>query len=180
MRARYRLRAVPVRLLGRIAPGALVGGANGTLLTAPFDAAPAPIAQHYAVTADGSGEVIIPLIGYDVDGDATTARIESLPAVGQLYQLSQVFSDYGCVWCRGCSLRCLPRWRRGRVCGGGRSMTRGRPWARSVEPRLGAAIQSAATAVTGSGNRVIYRIPTMGQAPSGKVCSGWDAVPGQD
>lgn len=55
----------------------------------------APVARHMSVIVKKGEEVVIPLAGYDSDGDALTARIISVPDSGDIYQLSQVFSDYG-------------------------------------------------------------------------------------
>jgi hypothetical protein len=54
-----------------------------------------PLAPHFYVTVPKATEVLIQLSGYDVDGDALTVRITSLPETGTLHQLTQVFSDYG-------------------------------------------------------------------------------------
>jgi len=54
-----------------------------------------PLAPHFYVTVPKATEVLIQLSGYDVDGDALTVHITSLPETGTLHQLTQVFSDYG-------------------------------------------------------------------------------------
>lgn len=54
-----------------------------------------PIAPHLFFAVSKGGEVEIPLIGYDLDGDQLVTTITSLPGSGSLYQLSQVYSDYG-------------------------------------------------------------------------------------
>lgn len=47
------------------------------------------------VSVSKGTEVVITMRGYDSDGDALTVRITSVPDSGKLYQLSQVFSDFG-------------------------------------------------------------------------------------
>lgn len=64
------------------------------MVVAPSFAA-APIATHLTVVVDKGSEVVIRLSGYDTDGDKLVASIITTPSSGQLYQLSQVFSDYG-------------------------------------------------------------------------------------
>lgn len=66
------------------------------LLTGPLAArAAVPIAPHLAITVPKNGEVVIKLLGYDTDGGVLRANIVSLPAAGALFQVSQIFSDYG-------------------------------------------------------------------------------------
>jgi hypothetical protein len=54
-----------------------------------------PIAPHIVITVDKNQEVLVPMPGYDKDGDKLTAHVISVPASGMLSQLTQVFSDYG-------------------------------------------------------------------------------------
>eukprot|EP01029_Cantina_marsupialis_P025559 TRINITY_DN6771_c0_g1_i1.p1 TRINITY_DN6771_c0_g1~~TRINITY_DN6771_c0_g1_i1.p1 ORF type:complete len:361 (+),score=65.51 TRINITY_DN6771_c0_g1_i1:65-1084(+) len=63
--------------------------------------AAAPIGVHYSAHVKAGSEVIVNLRGYDTDGDVLTAKITKLPATGELYQLSQVFNDYGYAPTRG-------------------------------------------------------------------------------
>ena len=58
--------------------------------------ATAPIAQHQIFHAGPNSELVIKLRGYDADGDVLTATISPGDTnAGKLYQLSQVYSDYG-------------------------------------------------------------------------------------
>ena len=58
--------------------------------------AAAPIAQHQTFHASPNSELVIKLRGYDADGDELTATIAPGDIkAGKLYQLSQVYSDYG-------------------------------------------------------------------------------------
>lgn len=57
--------------------------------------ASAPLAPHQLVEVDAGAEVVITLSGYDLDGDDLNVMITSLPSSGVLYQLSQVYSNYG-------------------------------------------------------------------------------------
>ncbi len=58
--------------------------------------AAAPIAQHQTFHASPNSELVIKLRGYDADGDELTATIAPGDiTAGKLYQLSQVYSDYG-------------------------------------------------------------------------------------
>jgi len=41
------------------------------------------------------GEEVISLLGYDLDGDKTSATVTSLPSSGRLYHLSYVFNKHG-------------------------------------------------------------------------------------
>jgi len=54
-----------------------------------------PFAPMLYVIVEPNSEVMFSLPGFDADGDKLTTRITSGPSVGTLYQLSQVFSDYG-------------------------------------------------------------------------------------
>eukprot|EP00617_Octactis_speculum_P027100 CAMPEP_0185751194 /NCGR_PEP_ID=MMETSP1174-20130828/9954_1 /TAXON_ID=35687 /ORGANISM="Dictyocha speculum, Strain CCMP1381" /LENGTH=325 /DNA_ID=CAMNT_0028428057 /DNA_START=48 /DNA_END=1024 /DNA_ORIENTATION=- len=55
-----------------------------------------PIAPHQLVMVDSSGEFVIAMRGYDLDGDSLVASLKTLPgSPSLLYQLSKVFSDYG-------------------------------------------------------------------------------------
>jgi len=53
------------------------------------------LAPMVSVTVAKNQEVIISLPGYSPAGTKLTTYITSLPSVGSLYQLSQVYSDYG-------------------------------------------------------------------------------------
>lgn len=53
------------------------------------------MANHLTVIVPKGSEVLIKLTGYDPDGDKLTAKVITTPDSGALYQLSQVFSDYG-------------------------------------------------------------------------------------
>lgn len=66
--------------------------------------ATAPIAPHLVYTVPKGSEVVIRLTGYDEDGDRLTARVTALPESGSVWQLSQVFSDYGYAPKRGASI----------------------------------------------------------------------------
>jgi hypothetical protein len=55
-----------------------------------------PIALHQLVVVPPSGDQLVPLRGYDADGDKLKATVKSLPGgTGTVHQLSKVFSDYG-------------------------------------------------------------------------------------
>lgn len=54
-----------------------------------------PISFHDIVVVEPSGEAVIRLKGYDLDGDNLKYHITSPPASGKLTQLSQVYSNYG-------------------------------------------------------------------------------------
>lgn len=56
------------------------------------------------VTVTKNTDVVINLQGFDLDGDSLTVTITSLPSAGSLYQLSQVFNDYGYEPKRGSSV----------------------------------------------------------------------------
>jgi hypothetical protein len=47
------------------------------------------------VVVEPSGDAVIRLKGYDLDGDQLSFSVTALPSSGSLYQLSQVFSSYG-------------------------------------------------------------------------------------
>lgn len=68
-------------------------------------AATAPIAPMMYVRVEKGTEVVLRLAGYDRDGGKLTARITALPESGTLYQLSQVFSDYGYNPKRGAAIK---------------------------------------------------------------------------
>lgn len=70
--------------------------------------ATAPIAPHLSITVSKGSQKLIRLSGYDVDGDKLTATIISAPSSGSLYQLSQVFSDYGYEPMRGTAIGSVP------------------------------------------------------------------------
>lgn len=59
------------------------------------DASTIPIALHQLVTVSPSGDAVIRLTGYDAVGNPLQYRILTAPKTGKLYQLSQVFSNYG-------------------------------------------------------------------------------------
>lgn len=66
------------------------------LLASQPVAATKPIAPHQLVVVDASGDTLIRLTGYDLDGDSLVATVITLPgSSGSVYQLSKVFSDYG-------------------------------------------------------------------------------------
>lgn len=54
-----------------------------------------PISFHDIVVVEPSGEAVIRLKGYDLDGDKLKYHVTSPPNSGKLTQLSQVFSNYG-------------------------------------------------------------------------------------
>lgn len=54
-----------------------------------------PISFHDIVVVEPSGEAVIRLKGYDLDGDNLKYHITSPPGSGKLTQLSQVYSKYG-------------------------------------------------------------------------------------
>nr|AIG56431.1 secreted protein [Achlya hypogyna] len=54
-----------------------------------------PVARHLVVLVDPGQDVVVTLKGYSLSGLPLTYTITSLPTQGSLYQLSQVFSDYG-------------------------------------------------------------------------------------
>lgn len=53
------------------------------------------IAPMTSIVASKNSEVLFALPGYDPAGSKLTAYITSIPTVGSLYQISQIFSDYG-------------------------------------------------------------------------------------
>ena len=54
-------------------------------------AATKPIAPHQLVVVDASGDTLIRLTGYDLDGDSLVATVMTLPgSSGSVYQLSKV------------------------------------------------------------------------------------------
>jgi protein involved in polysaccharide export with SLBB domain len=54
-----------------------------------------PVARNLVYHVAPGDEVIVTLKGWNYDGQALKATITSLPQNGEIYQLSQVFSDYG-------------------------------------------------------------------------------------
>ena len=48
---------------------------------------PAPLALHQVVSVAAGGEVVIRLMGYDLDGDDLVATISSVPDSGTLHQV---------------------------------------------------------------------------------------------
>lgn len=54
-----------------------------------------PLTFHDIVVVEPSGDAVIRLKGYDLDGDKLKYFITSPPASGKLNQLSHVFSNYG-------------------------------------------------------------------------------------
>lgn len=54
-----------------------------------------PIALHQLVTVQAGQDAVIRLKSYDTSGSTLQYEIRSLPATGSLYQLSQVYSEYG-------------------------------------------------------------------------------------
>jgi hypothetical protein len=54
-----------------------------------------PLPYHDLVVVEPSGDAVIRLRGYDLDGDQLSFSVTALPSSGSLYQLSQVFSSYG-------------------------------------------------------------------------------------
>lgn len=81
--------------------GAAVLALAGALSAATLAEAAAPVARHLAITVGKDAEVVFALGGYDADGDTLTSRITSVPQQGSLYQISQIFSDYGYAPKRG-------------------------------------------------------------------------------
>ena len=63
-------------------------------VTPAASSATAPIALHKAIRLNGAEFVVISLSGYDADGNSLTTKITSLPTVGTLFQLSQVYNDH--------------------------------------------------------------------------------------
>lgn len=55
---------------------------------------PAPLALHQVVSVSTGGEVVIRLMGYDLDGDDLVATITSVPDSGTLHQVSRRTSQY--------------------------------------------------------------------------------------
>ncbi|ETW00654.1 hypothetical protein H310_07221 [Aphanomyces invadans] len=53
------------------------------------------VARNLVYHVDPGQDVVVTLKGYSMAGRALTVSIASLPAAGFLYQLSQVYSDYG-------------------------------------------------------------------------------------
>ncbi|OQR81989.1 hypothetical protein THRCLA_23260 [Thraustotheca clavata] len=64
-------------------------------LSAIAQAQTSPVARNLVVHVDPGQDVVINLKGYSLTGQQLTYSITSLPAQGTLYQLSQVYSDYG-------------------------------------------------------------------------------------
>lgn len=66
-------------------PAAYTGGSNHR-----------PIALHQLVVVPPGGEALIPLRGYDLDGNPLKATVKALPAgdAGSLFQLSKVRAKY--------------------------------------------------------------------------------------
>lgn len=54
-----------------------------------------PIAMHQLIAVDTAGNAVIRLKGWDNTNPKMTYTLRSLPATGQLYQLSQVYSSHG-------------------------------------------------------------------------------------
>lgn len=54
-----------------------------------------PIALHQLVTVEAGQDAVIRLRSYDTSGSVLKYEIRSLPETGSLYQLSQVYSEYG-------------------------------------------------------------------------------------
>lgn len=54
-----------------------------------------PIALHQLVTIQAGQDAVIRLKSYDTSGSTLQYEIRSLPETGSLYQLSQVYSEYG-------------------------------------------------------------------------------------
>jgi len=54
-----------------------------------------PLALHQLVSVEAGSDVVIRLKSYDTSGDELQYEIRTLPETGYLYQLSQVYSDYG-------------------------------------------------------------------------------------
>ena len=54
---------------------------------------PAPLALHQVVSVAAGGEVVIRLMGYDLDGDDLVATISSVPDSGTLHQVGTTGSD---------------------------------------------------------------------------------------
>jgi hypothetical protein len=54
-----------------------------------------PIALHQLVSVPAGQDAVIRLKSYDTSGSQLQYEIRSLPATGSLYQLSQVYSEYG-------------------------------------------------------------------------------------
>lgn len=53
------------------------------------------LAPMMSITVTKNSEVLISLPGYDPAGQKLTTTITSVPSVGSLFQISQIFSDYG-------------------------------------------------------------------------------------
>jgi len=64
-----------------------------------------PLAPHLSVQVARGGEQVIALRGYDLDGDALTTKITSLPASGTLFQLSFNFNEHGIGSKRGTAVK---------------------------------------------------------------------------
>ncbi|KAF0700346.1 Aste57867_9159 [Aphanomyces stellatus] len=61
----------------------------------PVAATASLVARNLVYHVDPGQDVVITLKGFSMAGNALTFSIATLPAAGQLFQLSQVFSDYG-------------------------------------------------------------------------------------
>jgi|EP00945_MAST-04E_sp_MAST-4E-sp1_P000782 hypothetical protein len=67
-----------------------------TFIIPPVVDCAAPIAQHISIAASPNKELVIKLRGYDSDGDVLKATLSpGNTNAGKVYQLSQVYSDYG-------------------------------------------------------------------------------------
>jgi len=66
-----------------------------SLFFSSFGFSAVPVSFHDIVVVEPSGEAVIRLKGYDLDGDKLKYHITSSPNSGKLTQLSQVYSNYG-------------------------------------------------------------------------------------
>jgi len=72
-----------------------VAGALAAVVGGACAAESSLLAKHLTATVDAGGLVEIALPGFDKLGRKRWARITALPEAGSLFQLSQVYSDYG-------------------------------------------------------------------------------------
>lgn len=65
-----------------------------------------PLALHQLVVVSPGSDTVVPLRGYDLDGDKLKATVTALPeGTGVVHQLSKVFSDYGYEPKKGVSVK---------------------------------------------------------------------------
>lgn len=79
--------------------------AAAVAFAAPTAMATDPLAPHQLVVVEPTGDAVVALPGYDLDGDALVAVLGDMPQTGSISQLSKVFSDYGYEPKRGVAAR---------------------------------------------------------------------------